>query len=335
MGVNLKELVIKKEINIVDLSGKTIVIDAYNALYQFLTTIRGPDGSLFTDSKGNTTSHLIGLLSRTTNFLKQNIRPVFVYDGVTPELKKAELQRRKEIKQEAKVLFEQAKKEGDAVLMKKFAARTSRLTEQMIDDSKKLLAALGIPFVQAPAEGEAQAAHMAKNGSGYAAVSQDYDSLLHGAPRLIINLNIAGRRKKGLSSTVVQPEIISLKDTLDSLGITQEQLICLAMLVGTDYSEGVKGIGPKKALALVKKYPGSEMLFEAACWHKDNSVGWKIVYETIKNMAVTDDYSIVHGKINLTQLIDFLVGEREFSQARVDAAIQPLLQKQQKSLGDW
>ncbi len=342
MGVNLKELVTKQPITFEDLAGKVLAVDAYNILYQFLTTIRTPDGRLFTDSKGRVTSHLIGLFSRTTNFLKQGLKPVFVFDGVMPKLKYHEIERRAAIKEEAKKKYAEAAREEDIEAMKKFAARTALLTKDMVADAKTMLTLLGIPVVQAPSEGEAQASFMVHKGDAWAVVSQDYDSLLYGATRLIQNLSIAGRRKKTgvLGTIVVKPEMIELKHVLKDLSITQDQLIALAMLVGTDYHPGgVKGIGPKKALALVKEQKKLEKIFEAAKWNEHCTVPWQEIFDLFKKMPMTKDYKIAFKAPEKKSLTEFLVAERDFGAERVAKTLEELQaqhsKRQQRGLGDF
>jgi len=196
MGVAFKDLIISKEIELDFLKNKIIIIDAYNNLYQFLTTIRGVDGTPLMDSKGNITSCLVGLFSRTTNLMQRGIKTVFVFDGIPPELKQKENERRKALKLDAERKYIEAKKREDKEEMKKYASRTSRLTKEIVDESKELISLLGLPIVQAPSEGEAQASYMVKNNKGFAVSSQDFDSLLNGSTRLVRNLSISGRRKK-------------------------------------------------------------------------------------------------------------------------------------------
>lgn len=338
MGVNLKELVPRTEIALEDLSGRVVAVDAYNILYQFLTTIRTPTGELFRDSKGRVTSHLIGLFSRTTNFLQKNIRPVFVFDGAVPELKHREIQRRKELKAKAAREYEKAARKEDVEAMRKYAARTALLSKDMVEDAKELLGLLGIPVVQAPSEGEAQAAHIVRKKEAWAVVSQDYDSLLYGATRLIQNLSIAGRRKKAnaLKTFVVKPQLIELKKVLGALGVSQEKLIALAMLVGTDYHpEGVRGIGPKKALALVKECATVADVFAKAQWEKHCSIPWEEIYALFKEMPVTDDYELAFSRPRPEKIVDFLVKERQFGEERVRKTLEELKGKAQKALGEY
>jgi len=343
MGVNLKELIIKKPIEIDDLSGKTLAIDSFNMLYQFLTTIRQRDGSLFTDSKGHVTSHLIGLMSRTTKLMQKGLKLVFVFDGKAPEIKKAESEKRRVRKEEAKKAYEIAKERADIADMKKYAGRFSYLTPEMVDEAKELIGYLGLPIVQAPSEGEAQVAFMAKQREVYAGVSQDYDTLLYGAPRLINNLSIVGRKKqiRGVGYRTVKPEMIDLGENLNNLGIDQDQLIALGLLIGTDYNPGgVKGIGPKTGLKLVKQF-GKDFkgLFSEAKFDEYSDHDWKYVYDHFKKMPVTKKYSLQWKGIKKDNIISLLVDKHEFSQDRVMSSLGNLTKeaekKKQKTLGDF
>ncbi len=343
MGVALKDLFAYKEIGIADLKDKVLAVDSYNLLYQFLTTIRGRDGSLLMDSKGNVTSHLVGLFSRTTKLMQNGLKLAFVFDGKPPKLKEKERQRRKEIKIGAEEEYKKAVKGEDIEGMKKYAARMTRLTPELVDEAKKLMEGLGLPIVDAPSEGEAQAAFMAKKGDAYSIVSQDFDSLIHGAPLLVRNLSIAGKRKvvNKLSYETVKPELINLTNGLNELGVDQEQLIALALLVGTDYNiGGVKGIGPKKALELVKRYGKDfDSLFKEAKWQDYFEFPWTEAYYLFKNMPVNEKYELKWGDINKEKLVKLLVDKHDFSLERVNGTIKKLTEgmesKQQKGLGDF
>jgi flap endonuclease-1 len=285
---------------------------------------------------------LIGLFSRTSSFLKQGLKPVFVFDGKVPELKHPEIIKRAEVKLEAQKQYEKALAEEDVEAMQKFGARTARLTKEMVEDAKTLLALMGVPVIQAPSEGDAQAAFLVKNGDAWAVVSQDYDALLHGADRLIQNLSIAGRRKKtrALATIIVKPELIVLKEVLKELGITHDQLIYLSILVGTDYHPGgVKGIGPKKALSLVKEQKTAEKIFETAKWAECCDVSWQEIAKLFKEMPVTKDYSLKFKAPDREKIKKFLVGEHDFSDERVDKTLAELQEehskRQQKGLGDF
>lgn len=333
MGLQFKELVIKKEISISYLKGKILAVDSMNLLYQFLTTIRGIDGSPLTDNQGHVTSHLIGLFSRTTHLMEKGLKLAFVFDGKAPEIKQKTWEKRTSIKHEASLKLKEAEESGNIQDMKKFASRTAILTKEMIEESKKLILALGCPIIQAPSEGEAQATHLVKTGHAYASVSQDYDNLIFGCPTLIRNLSIEGKRKKAgkFGYQKINPEIILLKEVLDHLQLSLDQLIIVAILVGTDYNPGgVKGIGPKNAIKLVKEFKDDfEALLQKVEWKKHYpDLGWKELFDTIKNIPVTNDYKLEWKSINEKAVIQLLVEEHNFSLERVQGKLDDLKKTQ-------
>lgn len=326
MGVNLRDLVPKTTVKLVDLSGKSIAIDAYNALYQFLAIIRQPDGTPLKDRSGRVTSHLSGLLYRTSNLVEMGIKPIYVFDGIPPALKETEIKRRMKVKKEALVKYEQAVKQGKIEEARMYAQATSRLKDYMAEDSKRLLDLIGIPWVQAPSEGEAQAAHLAKREDADYCASQDYDSLLFGAPKFVRNVTISGRRKLPRKKVYIEvvPEIVELEQVLKECGITYEQLIDIGILIGTDFNpEGVKGLGPKTALKLVKEH-GS---LENALPHIKNAefpVQPQKIREIFLHPKVTDDYNIEWKTPNVESVTDFICRERDFSENRVRKALEKM-----------
>jgi len=332
MGVDLKDLIppsAKREISdLRELRGKVIAIDAYNALYQFLAAIRQPDGTPLMDSKGRVTSHLSGLFYRTINIMEHGIKPVYVFDGKPPELKAKEIEARRTVRVMAEEKYKQALKEGDLEAARRYAQMASRLTDEMVEDAKKLLTAMGIPWVQAPSEGEAQAAFMAAKGDVWATASQDYDSLLFGSPRLLRNLTISGRRKLPRKDVYVEikPELIELGKLLKALGITREQLVDIAILLGTDYNpDGVKGIGPKSALRYIKSYGSLEKALKALPQAKFPVEPSKIK-EIFLNPPTTTNYELKWVEPDEAKIIELLVEEHDFSEERVKHAIERLKQ---------
>jgi len=255
MGVDIGDLFKQEKISFKDLHDRIIVIDAYNVIHQFLSSIRQRDGTPLKNSKGEITSHLTGLLHRTGNMVEARIRPVYVFDGKPHSLKAKTLEERQKRKELAEKEWKEALKAGDIKKARTKAQQTSRVTDEIIQQSKQLLEALGIPYIQSPSEGEAQASYMVKKGDAYATGSQDFDCLLVGSPILIRNLTTSTRRKlPGKEAyTKVNPQQIRLKSNLRLLGITQKQLVDMAILIGTDFNDGIKGIGPKKSLNLIKK----------------------------------------------------------------------------------
>src|SRR2546427_2047072 len=256
MGVDLSALIKPAHRALEDFRGKILAIDAFNTLYQFLAIIRQPDGTPLPDRQGRVTSHLSGMIYRTSNFVGAGIKPVFVFDGVAPRRKARTVEARGEIKRQAEREWREAVEVGDLPRARTKAMQTSRLTSEMIEQSHRLLDLLGIPWIQAPAEGEAQASAMAKDVVAWGVGSQDHDALLFGAPVLVKNLAISGRRKLPRKNVFVEvsPEEIHLDATVRELGVTREQLVDIGILVGTDFNEGVRGIGPKKALAGIRKH---------------------------------------------------------------------------------
>ena len=323
MGVDLGDIITRSKTSLDDFSGKTFAVDAYNALYQFLAIIRGPTGEPLMDRQSRVTSHLSGLLYRTTNLVERGIRLVYVFDGRPPSLKDTEIKRRQVIKVEATARYESALSTGKFEEAKRYAQATSSLKDLMIDDAHKLLQYLGVPTVQAPSEGEAQAAYMAARGDVWAAVSQDYDSLLFGARRLVRNLAITGKRKLPMREAYVQvePELVDLASTLQALQLSREQLVDLAILIGTDFNPGgFKGIGPKTALKLVRERGTIERIAES---NKDVVPPPELdrIREIFLKPAVTSKYTLNWGESDLESLVRFLCGERDFNEERVRTAV--------------
>jgi flap endonuclease-1 len=335
LGVNLRDLVPKTTVRLEDLSGKSIAIDAYNALYQFLAIIRQPDGTPLKDSRGIVTSHLSGLLYRTSNLVEMGIKPIYVFDGVPPALKEVEIKRRMKAKEEALVRYEQALKEGKTEEARMYAQATSRVKDYMADDSKKLLDLMGIPWVQAPSEGEAQAAHLTKRGDADYCASQDYDSLLFGAPKLIRNVTISGRRKLPSKNVFIEvvPEIVELDNVLRECGITHEQLVDVGILIGTDFNpEGIKGLGPKTALKLIKEHGNLENTLPYLK-NAEFPAEPQRIREIFLHPKVTDDYQIVWKEPDMEGVIDFICRQRDFSEDRVRKAIEKMQEGTKKLKG--
>ena len=322
MGVDLKPLIVAKQISLHDLKGKVVAIDAYNAMHQFLSIIRQRDGTPLKDSKGRITSHLSGLLYRTANLVEEGIKPVYVFDGKPHPLKLKTLEERKAVREEAKEEWIKALEAGDLEEAFKKAVRTSSIDKEKVEEAKKLLDALGIPYVDAKSEGEAQAAYMNARGDVDMVASQDYDALLFGSPLLVRNLAITGKRKLPDKQIYVEvmPEEIELQKVLEKNGITREQLVDIAILIGTDFNEGIKGIGPKKALQLIKEYKSLERLIEFKKIPEIEN------YEEIRKIflepEVNENYELEWREVDENRVIDLLCNEHQFSEDRVKNALE-------------
>lgn len=290
MGVNLREIASPKETDMEALSGKVVAIDALNMIYQFLSIIRDRfTGEPLKDSEGNVTSHLSGIFYRTSRLVEAGIRPIFVFDGKPPDFKKGVQEERRKIREEAARKLAEAVKEGDAARIRLYSQQTSTITADMLAESKRLLDAMGIQWVQGPSEGEAQASYMNRTGLAYACGSQDWDCLLFGAERLVRNLGVTGKRKlPGRQSYLkVNPEMVELSGMLSSLSITREQLVMIGLLVGTDYNPGgVRGIGPKKGLELVRSKATLEKVMEDVDW--DCDVAPQVLLDFFMNPPASD-----------------------------------------------
>ncbi len=327
MGLNIREIVPRKEISIQELKGKVIAVDAFNAIYQFLSSIRQYDGTPLMDKQGRVTSHLSGLFYRNISLLSEGIKLVYVFDGKPPKLKNVTNQNRNENKEIAKERFEEAKKKDDFGAMRKYSQQMTKINDEMIIESKELLKAMGIAIIQAPSEGEAQASELSKHKDVYAVASQDYDCLLFGAPRLIQNLTLARKRKTSTGFIEVNPELIELEKVLNHLQINHDQLVSLGILTGTDYNPGgIKGIGPKKAVQFVQKYKTPIQIFNQF----DNlEFDWKEIFELFKKPDVDNYKEIEFPKINHEKIKEILK-EHDFSDERIDKQIEKLVNIKEK-----
>jgi len=321
------------------LRGKSLAVDASNTLYQFLALIRRPDGRPFTDSEGHITSHLVGLLMRTTRLIADyDIRPVFVFDGKPAEAKMPTLRSRREFRERSRKEWEKAVRDRDFSKAWSKAVRMDTLTGSMKEDAIRVISMLGIPYVQAPQEGEAQAAHMAMKGDVWAANSRDYDVLLFGSPRLVRYVTISGQEflpSKRTSRQLI-PELIELRRLLESHGITREQLVDLAIMVGTDFNKGIRGVGPKTALRFIKKYGRVEDLPEAIRMKLPANIDE--LRSIFLNPSVTDEYGTRFTDLDESGLMSFLCGERGFSSKKVELAIhrmQEFYSRERSSLRSW
>ncbi len=339
MGLDIKQLCLRERTSLEYFSSKIVAIDAYNAIYQFLSIIRGPDGLPLTDYGGRITSHISGLFYRNINFLSLGIKPVYVFDGKSPSLKSAEIERRKQIKKEATIKYENALSQGKYEEAKKYAQQTSILKDDMVEDSKKLLGLFGIPFVQAPSEGEATAAHLTITGQAHASASQDFDSLLFGAKKLVRNFTNSGKRKLPNRNTTieVEPEIIDLNKTLEDLGITREQLVDIGILIGTDFNpDGFERIGPKTALKAIKQHGKLEEIPQIQ--EKLDHVEYKKIREIFLNPQVADVSELKFEEVDYQSIANYLTKERNFSSERVETSLNRLkkaIEKKSHTLEQW
>ena len=339
LGVLLTPILKKQQTSFKALYGKSFAVDASIELHQFLALVRKPDGSLFTDPNGRVTSHLIGLLTRTTRLVTDyKLRPVFVFDGRPNPLKRATIETRRRVQQKSQTEYVQAIAAKDYSRAWSKVVMTGRVTGEVVAGSKRLLSLMGIPWLVALEDGEAQASFMAARGDVWAVGSKDYDCLLFGSPILARYLTLTGREylpSKKTSRPLI-PELVMLADNLEALGISREQLVDLALLVGTDFNAGVMGIGPKKGLSLIRKYGTAEKLPEEI--RSDLPDDLDQVRNIFLHPRVLENYSLKATPPDPDGIVAFLSGERAFARARVEKVADRLVESYAESdsqLGKW
>lgn len=340
LGVKLAPLVIPQVLTLETLKGRSFAVDAANQLHQFLALIRTPDGVPLKDRQGRVTSHLVGLLYRTTRLITDyNLKLIFVFDGKPPDLKSREIKKRQTVRERAEKEYEEAVARGDMKTAWSKAVATGRLSKSMAKEAQQVLRYLGIPFVQAPSEGEAQAAYMVQKGHAWATASRDFDTLLFGTPRLLRYLTLTGRKRLPSRGTSVplQPELIELNRVLNEHGLNQEQLVDMALLIGTDFNPGIPKVGPKTALKLILEHKTLENLPEKI--QSELPSNYQVIRQIFLDHPVTDDFDISSKPVDKEGLLTFLCEERGFSEMRVSGVIDRLMKAQQsqrqQSLDAW
>ena len=339
MGLDLKSLLVRDKTKLESFTNKIVAIDAYNAIYQFLAIIRGPEGLHLTDTQGRVTSHITGLLYRNINFLSLGIKPVYVFDGKPPSLKSAEIEHRKQIKKDATVKYERAVSEGKMEDARKFAQQTTSMKDGMVEDSKHLLDLFGIPYIQSPSEGEATAALLTTTGHADVAASQDFDSILFGARKLVRNFTNSGRRKLPNRNTYIEiePEIIDYNKNLEALGITREQLIDVGILIGTDFNpDGFERVGPKTAIKMIREYGKLEDVTQIQ--EQLEMIDYNAIRKIFLEPEVARVDKIEFGEVRYDDIINYLSNERSFSRDRVNSSLNRLkksLEKKSQTLEKW
>ena len=327
MGVKFKDIVTPENIKFQDLESKIVALDAANVIYQFLSSIRQVDGTPLMDQNKNITSHFSGILYRTSSLIEKGIKPIYIFDGVSDVLKKDTQAKRREVKEESQRKWDKALEEGNLEEARKYAVRSSRMSRDIIDGSKKLLEILGVPYIQALGEGEAQASYMVDKGDAWCVGSQDYDCILFGATRMVRNLTITGGK--------ANLELITLKKVLENMDITREQLVDIAILVGTDFNRGVKGVGAKTGLKLIKEHGDIFTVVEKNDYEMD--VDPSVLRNIFLEHNVVTDYDLKWSSPDKEAAVDFLCNQHDFSEQRVLSALEKFakIDNKQKSLEDW
>ncbi|MEM0257507.1 MAG: flap endonuclease-1 [Thermofilum sp.] len=325
MGCRLTPLVTPLRIGLAGVTGRTLAVDALNAIYQFLALVRTSSGGFLRNRKGYVTSHLVGMASRYSKLAADNAcRFIFVFDGPPHPLKRAELERRERVRERALEEYKLALLSGNLEKALSKAVVAIRVDQWIIESSKKLVTLMGFPVVDAPSDAEAQAAFIVARGDAWAVSSQDWDSLLYGADRLVRYLTLTGF--EWLPSKQVarklEPELVELGKLLNTLGLTRKQLVEVAVLSGTDYNRPVRGIGPLKAYKLIKLYGSLEKL--PSNLRKQLPENYEDIVNLFLHPRVKEDYEIDFREPRVEELYRFLVDENDFSPERARTIISRL-----------
>lgn len=303
--------------------GRKVAIDASMSLYQFLIAVRQTDGTQLLNENGETTSHLMGIFYRTLRMIDNGIKPVYVFDGKPPVLKKFELDKRSERRKETELKLAETTDLAERIKQER---RLVKVTKQHNNEAKHLLTLMGIPYVEAPSEAEAQCAELAKAGKVYAAASEDMDTLCYRTPYLLRHLTFSEAKKEPIQE-------LDTEKILQSLDLSIEQFIDLGILLGCDYIESIKGVGPVTALKLIKEHGSLDAIVEYIQQNQDNCK-WKIPegwqYKEARQLFLNPE--VIPGKSidlkwvppNEEELIKYLCGEKLFNEERVKNGIQRL-----------
>lgn len=348
MAVDLSKLVSKRKIEFNELRGKTVAIDAFNVLYQFLSIIRQPDGTPLMDSHGNVTSHLSGLFYRTIELIEYGVKPIYVFDGIPSILKQKTIQARMQRRKDQYEAWQKAKEEGNLEEARLRAQGSTRITDQVIKSAKELLDLMGVAHINAPSEGEAQASYMCKKNLVYATGSQDYDTLLFGSTYVVRNMTFSGRRKLPRKNVYinVEPELVSFKDTLETLGVTHKQLIWTGIMLGTDFNMGIKGAGPKTALKLAKASKSIDDVkrqvkekFDTEFELDIKEVEDLFLNPEVKEISKDDIDSMLKLSYDKDGIVKFMCQRHDFSEERISKQVERLAarknEQRQKGMDKW
>ncbi|ODQ79074.1 hypothetical protein BABINDRAFT_162144 [Babjeviella inositovora NRRL Y-12698] len=305
--------------------GRKVAIHASMCLYQFLIAVRQQDGQQLTNEDGQTTSHLMGMFYRTLRMVDNGIKPCYVFDGKPPLMKGGELEKRTAKREHASKQIEELKEAGTLEEVGKFERRLVRVTKEQNDEAKHLLSLMGIPYVEAPCEAEAQCAALAKAGKVFAAASEDMDTLCFETPYLLRNLTFSEARKLPINE-------IKYETVAEELGMDRAMFVDLCILLGCDYCETIRGVGPVTALKLIKEHGSLEAIVEAIESNPKSKYvvpedwPYKQARELFLNPEVKDasEIELKWSEPNEEKLIEYMVQRNGFSEERIKAGIEKL-----------
>ncbi|KAF1804753.1 FEN-1 endonuclease Rad2 [Mucor lusitanicus] len=296
--------------------GRKVAIDASMSIYQFMIAVRQQDGQLLQNEDGETTSHLMGMFYRTVRMVDHGIKPVYVFDGKPPTLKSGELAKRKARKEEAQIKMDEATELGNQEDINRFSKRTVKVTPQHNDECKELLRVMGIPYVEAPCEAEAQCAELAKSGKVFAAASEDMDTLTFGTPVLLRHLTFSEARKMPIDE-------VNLEKALEGLELTMAEFIDLCILMGCDYTETIKGVGPKNAYNLIKQHKTIDEAIKHLTPRLQDNIPAEWNYADARRLFVESevtpgkDIELTWNTPDVEAVVDLMVKRKGFAEDRI------------------
>lgn len=306
-------------------SSKKIAIDASMSIYQFLIAIRSENGILEVGNK--TTSHLVGIFYRTINMIESGVKPIFVFDGQAPESKSNELLKRKERRDVASEKYDEAKKDGDFEKMQMYEKRKTKITKEQIEDAKTLLGFMGIPIIVAPSEAEACCAFLAKRGLVDAVATEDMDALVFGSPILLRNFAASKSKKLPIQE-------YNLEQILKDLELSYDEFVDLCILLGCDFCDSVKGVGPKMALNLIREFKSIESIIENKknleipnAWKYENA---RVIFKKFAEDIDLEIENMDSRDFDAENVKNFLVNIHGFNSERVIKGIERVISSKQK-----
>uniref|UniRef100_A0A8C7HJ84 Flap endonuclease 1 n=1 Tax=Oncorhynchus kisutch TaxID=8019 RepID=A0A8C7HJ84_ONCKI len=309
-----------KEQDIKNYFGRKIAIDASMCMYQFLVAVR-QDGNVLQNEDGETTSHLMGMFYRTIRMLEHGIKPVYVFDGKPPQLKSGEV-RQAEVTLASMSQWEQEN-------IDKFSKRLVKVTRQHNDECKKLLTLMGVPYIEAPCEAEASCAALVKAGKVFATATEDMDGLTFGTGVLLRHLTASEAKKLPIQEFL-------FSRLLQDINLTHEQFIDLCILLGCDYCGTIKGIGPKRAIDLIRQHGSIEEILENIDPSKHPAPeDW--LYKEARGLFLQPDVvdcstvDLKWSEPNEDALIQFMCAEKQFSEDRIKNGCKKILKSRQGS----
>ena len=261
--------------------------------------------------------------------IENGIKPVYVFDGKPPTMKSGELDKRTEKRADAEAALAKAKEEGNEEEIDKQSRRLVKVGKDHVEDCKTLLGFMGVPYVSAPCEAESQCAELVKGGKVYAVGTEDMDALTFGTTVLLRHLTFSEARKMPIKE-------FHLNKVLEGLELSHDEFIDLCILLGCDYTDKIRGVGPKSALKLVQEHKSIDKIIKSIDKKKYTvPEGWNYegARQLFKEPEVTpaDQIEIKWEKPDEEGLVKYMCEEKGFAEDRIRNGAKKLLKARQGS----